>query len=99
MQVFRLERSGDGFWGAKLVASFTDEQIAATVEAGDLPEEGASEEMVRVLIGRRDLIAQRWFSKVGSLDRFKSRAIIRCSGRCSRNRVYGLECCRSVEAR
>ncbi|HLG18472.1 MAG TPA: hypothetical protein VI895_01485 [Bdellovibrionota bacterium] len=60
----------DGFWGAKLVASFSDEQIRTAVRAAELPEDGAEEEMVRILKSRRDTIAKYWFSKVGALDRF-----------------------------
>jgi hypothetical protein len=59
----------DGFWGARLVASFTDSQLAAVLRATYLPRE-AGAELFRVLVARRDSVARYWFSKVGGLDRF-----------------------------
>jgi hypothetical protein len=60
----------DQFWGARLVASFSDEQIRAAVKAAELDEAGAEDEMVRILAARRDKIAHYWFARVGGLDRF-----------------------------
>jgi hypothetical protein len=53
------------------VASFSDADIHSIVQAADLPDEGAAEEMARVLRARRDLIAKHWFGKVGPLDQFQ----------------------------
>lgn len=61
----------DAWWGARAVASFSDAQLAAVVKAADLPDPGAPEEMIRLLAHRRDMIADYWFGRVGSLDRFE----------------------------
>ena len=60
----------DHFWGARLVASFSDDQLKSAVEAAQFPEAGASEEMANRLGKRRDKIGSHWFSKTGGLDRF-----------------------------
>ncbi len=60
----------DAFWGAKLVASFTDEQIAAAVSAGQY-EKDAAKYLTDILISRRDIISRYYFNKVNPLDRFE----------------------------
>jgi hypothetical protein len=61
----------DAFWGAKLVMSFTDEEIRAIVRTGKLSAPGAEEYLVDVLIKRRDMIGRYWFSRINPLDKFK----------------------------
>ncbi|MGH7541072.1 MAG: hypothetical protein ACRELC_08745, partial [Gemmatimonadota bacterium] len=58
----------DGYWGAKLVASFTDEQIRAAVDAGRLPAAPA-DTLVEILIHRRDETVRHWFARVTPLER------------------------------
>jgi len=60
----------DGYWGAKIVASFSDEQIAAAVDAAKYDDPRATEFLVRNLIVRRDKIARYWFARVAPLDFF-----------------------------
>lgn len=60
----------DGYWGAKIVMSFGDEEIRAMVDAGEYSDPGASAELARLLAQRRDLIGRYWFGKVNPLDRF-----------------------------
>jgi hypothetical protein len=60
----------DGYWGAKIVMSFTDEEIRAMVDQGRYSDPGASAELARLLAERRDLIGRYWFGKVNPLDRF-----------------------------
>lgn len=57
----------DGYWGAKLVASFTEEQIRAAVEAGRLPDEVA-DTLSKILIYRRDETVRHWFSRVSPVE-------------------------------
>jgi hypothetical protein len=59
----------DAFWGAKIVTSFSDEQIAAAVSAGEFSDPGAAAYMERFLIERRDMIGHYWFSRVNTIDR------------------------------
>src|SRR6185503_17271322 len=68
---FREMTDRDGYWGAKIVASFSDEQIAAAVDAAQYDDPRATEFLVRNLIIRRDKIARYWFGRVAPLDFFE----------------------------
>ena len=63
----------DGYWGAKLVASFNDAQIRAAVEAARYDDPRASTFLVHELIVRRDKTARYWFDRVAPLDFFEVR--------------------------
>lgn len=67
---FREMTDRDGYWGAKIVASFSDAQIAAAVAAAHYDDPRASDYLVRNLIVRRDKIARHWFDRVAPLDFF-----------------------------
>jgi hypothetical protein len=67
---FREMTDRDGYWGAKIVASFSDAQIAAAVEAAHYDDPRATDYLVQNLIVRRDKIAEHWFGKVAPLDFF-----------------------------
>jgi hypothetical protein len=67
---FRLLTDRDGYWGAKIVASFSDAQIAAAVNAAHYEDPRASAYLVKHLIVRRDKIARYWFARVAPLDFF-----------------------------
>ena len=58
----------DKFWGAKLVARFTPEQIAAAIEAGRLSEPEAAQYLLDTLIERQRLTLQYWFARVAPID-------------------------------
>jgi len=60
----------DGYWGAKIVASFSDGQIVAAVEAAHYDDPRTRDYLVRNLIVRRDKIARYWFDRVAPLDFF-----------------------------
>lgn len=61
----------DGFWAAKLMMSFTDQDIAAIVKAGDYSRPVDEEYIAKVLAVRRDLAARYWFSQAAPLDVFE----------------------------
>ena len=61
----------DGYWGAKTVMSFTDEQIKAAVAAGQYSDPEAADYLLRTLIERRDIVGRYWFSRMNPLDRFE----------------------------
>ena len=63
----------DEFWAAKIVMSFTDEDIRAIVQTGEFSNPAAAEYIARVLIERRDKIGKAFFSKVLPLDKFRVR--------------------------
>ncbi len=60
----------DGFWGAKLVMSFTDEQLAAAVHQGCYTDPEAEAYLLQVLKERRDKTGQYWFNEINPLDDF-----------------------------
>jgi hypothetical protein len=60
----------DGYWGAKIVSAFTDDQIRAAVEQGRYENPQATEYMTRVLAERRDIIARAWFDLIAPLEYF-----------------------------
>jgi hypothetical protein len=68
---FLMMDEADAFWAAKQVAAFTNDEIRAIVETGQLSDPRAADWIVDCLIKRRDKIARVWFSKVLPLDRFR----------------------------
>ena len=61
----------DGYWGAKLVMSFTDEQLRAVIAEAQYPDPEAAEYLLKTLIERRDRTGRYWFHRVNPLDRFE----------------------------
>ncbi len=61
----------DGFWGAKLVMSFTDAQIRAVVETGEFENQDDEDYVAKTLIERRDKTGRYWYSTVNPLDNFR----------------------------
>ncbi len=68
---FRRMTPADAYWGAKLVASFSDAQIAAAISAAGYEDPRARDYLQRMLVQRRDKIARYWFEKVAPLDFFQ----------------------------
>jgi len=60
----------DAYWGAKLVMSFTDDQIDAAVRAGRYSNPEAARYLATQLKERRDIIGRYWFKKIAPLDNF-----------------------------
>lgn len=60
----------DCFWGAKLVMSFSDQQLAAAVREGQYSDPAAEARILKVLKERRDIIGRYWYSRVNCLDKF-----------------------------
>ena len=63
----------DGYWGAKTVMSFTDEQLEAAVAEGQYSDPEAASYILQTIIERRDIVGRYWFSKVNPLDKFEIR--------------------------
>ena len=61
----------DGFWAAKLIMKFTDEEIREMVSTGEYSDPKARDEIARTLIERRDLIGRFWFNEASPLDEFR----------------------------
>lgn len=58
----------DGYWGAKIVMSFTDEQLEAAVRAGRYSDPAAAAYVLKGLKERRDATGRYWFAEVSPLD-------------------------------
>ncbi len=69
-EAFRLVTRADGFWAAKLLLSFSDEDIRAMVSAGKYTDPKDAEALAKTLSVRRDLIARYWLSRTSPLDGF-----------------------------
>jgi hypothetical protein len=61
----------DGYWGAKRVMAFRDEQIRAIVEEGRFQDPKVVDYITRVLESRRDAIGRAWFRQVLPLEGFR----------------------------
>jgi len=70
---FELMTSRDGYWGAKIVMSFSDDQIRAAIAEGQYSNPDAADYLFRVIKERRDKIGQHWFQKMNPLDKFELR--------------------------
>ncbi|MDP8228813.1 MAG: hypothetical protein P9M15_05110 [Candidatus Electryoneaceae bacterium] len=61
----------DGYWAARIVMSFTDEQLEAIVANAHYSDPDARAYMVGTLAARRDIIGRYYFSRVNPLDNFE----------------------------
>ncbi len=68
---FEYMTARDGFWGAKIVMSFSDEQLKVAVEHGKYSNPEAAAYLLQVLKERRNIIGKYWFEHINPLDRFR----------------------------
>lgn len=68
--MFKDLTNADGFWAAKIIHSFTDEDIRTLMKTGQYSNPEDEELNSKILIERRDLLVHYWFSKVNPLDDF-----------------------------
>jgi hypothetical protein len=61
----------DGYWGAKRVMEFRDEQIRAIIEEGQFQDPKVVDYISRTLESRRDAIGRAWFRQVLPLEGFR----------------------------
>lgn len=69
-RAFEYYTPRDAYWGAKIVASFTEPQIRAAVQSANYRDKAAEEYLIRVLLERRDIVCRYWFSRVAPIDHF-----------------------------
>ena len=67
---FRAMSDRDGYWGAKIVASFCKAQIEAAVDAAGYDDPRAKPYLVKTLMERREKVVRYWFREVAPLDFF-----------------------------
>lgn len=63
--------TADGYWAAKIISAFTDEDLRILVEQGRYQNPAAVEFLIKTLAGRRDKIANYWFGEVPPVDHFQ----------------------------
>jgi hypothetical protein len=69
----------DGYWAAKIVAAFSDDDLRIIVAQGRYRNPAAEAYMIRTLAERRDRIVRYWFGEVPPLDFFRAEGDrIRC---------------------
>jgi hypothetical protein len=61
----------DGYWGAKRVMAFRDEQIRAIVEEGRFQDPKVVDYITRTLESRRDATGRAWFRQLLPLENFR----------------------------
>jgi len=69
-EAFRLLTRADGFWAAKILMTFSDEDIRTVIKAGKYSNAKDAETIAKTLIERRDKIARYWFLRANPLDGF-----------------------------
>ncbi len=69
-ETFRLVTRADGLWAAKLLLSFSDDDIRAMVKAGQYSDPQDADTIARTLIERRGMIARYWLTRSNPLDGF-----------------------------
>ena len=60
----------DTYWAAKIVMSFTSDEIRAIVKTGQLSDPVAEDYLVNTLMERRDKIGRYWLTRKNSVDNF-----------------------------
>lgn len=65
-----LTRS-DGFWAAKIIMKFSDDDIRAIVSTGDYSDKQAENYLADTMIQRRNLIGRYGFQQASPLDEFQ----------------------------
>lgn len=60
----------DGYWAARIVMSFTDEQLRAVAREGKYSDPAVAPYIAKVLIERRDKTGRHYYSRVNPLDNF-----------------------------
>lgn len=60
----------DGYWAAKIVMSFTDEQLKTAIKQGQYSEPEVEEFLLQTVIKRRDKIGEYFFHRLNPLDYF-----------------------------
>jgi hypothetical protein len=68
---FARAQERDGAWGARIIARFTDEHIRAAVEKGKFSDAKATEELIRILAARRDVIVKRYLTRLSPITDVK----------------------------
>jgi len=66
---FRRMSERDGAWMARILSTFSDDMLRVLVQEGQLKDPLLEKELLRILIGRRDRILERYLGKLSPLTR------------------------------
>jgi len=61
----------DAYWGAKIVMSFSEENLTSLLAAGQYSDPAAEKYLLKTLKERQEKIGRHWFGKVNPLDNFE----------------------------
>ncbi|MBI4358490.1 MAG: hypothetical protein HY584_04250 [Candidatus Omnitrophica bacterium] len=70
-EVFRRLTRGDAFWAAKIIMSFSDEDVRSIVETAEFSDPENTKILSEILNARRDIIGRYWFSRATPLDQIR----------------------------
>lgn len=70
-EVFTRLSPADAFWAAKIIMSFSADDIEAIVDSGKFSDPDNTRTMAGILTVRRNIIGRYWFSRVTPLDQIK----------------------------
>ncbi len=70
-EVFNRLTASDAFWAAKIIMSFSDENIRAVIDSAKFSDSEDAKIMSSILTARRSIIGRYWFSRVTPLDRIQ----------------------------
>jgi len=65
---FSSATPADAYWGAKIVMSFTNEQLAGAVDAAQYSDPANARQLLEVLRQRRDATGRYWFAQVTPIE-------------------------------
>jgi hypothetical protein len=68
---FRNMRDDDAYWGARIVAQFSEEAIRAIVAKGRYSDPRAAEYIVKTLMQRREKVLRTWLTRVLPIERVR----------------------------
>jgi len=71
---FKDMTKSDAYWAAKILQSFSDDDVRSLVEAGQYSDAEAREMLVNILTERRDMIVKYWFKRSAPFDEFDLKA-------------------------
>lgn len=58
----------DGYWAAKLIATFTEEHLRAVVDEARYPDPAAADTLVDILLLRQERTVREWYSRVTPVE-------------------------------
>ncbi|MBU8869969.1 MAG: hypothetical protein KOO60_03730 [Gemmatimonadales bacterium] len=61
----------DGYWAAKIISAFTEDDLRVIVRQGDYQDPRSEEYLVSTLLARQEKIVRYWFELVPPLDFFQ----------------------------